>query len=82
MPNWTTSYQRTLSTRQQRKRAATAVLLLIWVVLIHREIINLAVATLVALQAIVVIGITGLMVWALIYLIGHPEALKNALRGD
>ena len=82
MPNWTISNQRTLSTRQQRKRAATAVLLLIWVVLIHREIINLAVATLVALQAIVVIGITGLMVWALIYLIGHPEALKNALRGD
>lgn len=78
MPNWTIPQRKQRDTGNLIKQGAIALLVILWVVVIHREIIDLMVAVYMLVNSILVITLTGAMVWAGAYLIGHPEVIKDA----
>ena len=80
MPNWTIPQRKQRDTGNLIKQGAIALLVILWVVVIHREIIDLMVAVYMLVNSILVITLTGAMVWAGAYLIGHPEVIKDAFK--
>jgi hypothetical protein len=66
--------------RPDTKKMAAVAVLVLWIALIRNELIDLTVALFVVIQSTTVILITGATVWGIIYLIGHPEKLKEAVR--
>ncbi len=80
MPNWTIPQKKTRDTGNLIKQGAIALLVVSWVVVIHQEIIDFLVAIYTLVNAILVITLTGIMVWAVAYLIGHPEVITDAFK--
>jgi hypothetical protein len=78
MPNWTIPQRKTHDVGNLIKQGAIALLVILWVVVIHREIIDLLMAVYTLVNSVLVITLTGIMVWAGSYLIGHPEVIKDA----
>lgn len=79
MPNWTLTTQKP-TRRQAAKKMTAAAVLVLWIALIRNEFVDLVVALVVAVESTAVILITGATVWGIIYLIGHPEKVKEATR--
>lgn len=80
MPNWTIPQRKQRDTGNLIKQGAIALLVILWVVVIHREIIDLMMAVYTLVNSILVITLTGAMVWAVAYLIGHPEVITKCVK--
>lgn len=60
------------------RRGLAAAILLVWAFAVHQDAILLLQAAVTVLRTAIVLVVTGAAAWAAIYVVGHPEILRNA----
>lgn len=62
------------------RRGIAAAIIVLWVLVIHRDALLLLEAAFTLLRTGAVLLTTGIAAWAAIYVVGHPEVLRTAAK--